>query len=103
MLLSVVGSCLAKFATGETFSYLQTGASTSNNVVSICTEIKYASYTWVIPHEPTARAIQKDVLYKKEEKYGAYRKRTTAIMNVFNDTQLRLIFTSLIHFTKNRD
>ena len=103
MLLSVVGSCLAKFATVETFSYLQTGASTSNKVVSICTELKYASYTWVIPHKPTARAIQKDVLYKKEEKYGAHRKRTTAIMNVFNDTQLRLIFTSLIHFTKNRD
>ena len=59
--------------------------------------------TWVNPHKPTARAIQKDVLYKKEEKYGAYRKRTTEIMNVFNDTQLRLIFTSLIHFTKNQD
>ena len=94
------GSCLAKFATGETFSYLQTGASTPNNVVSISTGLKYASYPWVIPHKPTARAIQKDVLYKKEGKYGAYRKLTTAIRNVFNDTQLRLIFTSLIHFTK---
>ena len=71
MLLSVVASCLAKFATGETFSYLQTVASTPNNVVSIWTELKYASYTWVIPHKPTARAIQKDVLYKKEEKYDA--------------------------------
>ena len=35
MLLSVVASCLAKFATGETFSYLRTVASTPNNVVSI--------------------------------------------------------------------
>ena len=28
---------------------------------------KNASYTWVIPHKPTARAIQKDVLHKKRE------------------------------------
>jgi len=39
---------------------------------------KYVSYTWVIPHKTTARAIQKDVYDKKERKYGAYRKRTTA-------------------------
>jgi len=32
----------------------------------------------VIPHKPTARAIQKDVYDKKERKYGAYRKQTTA-------------------------
>ena len=35
---------------------------------------KYASHTWVIPHKPTARAIQKDVFDKKEGKYGCYRK-----------------------------
>jgi len=35
-------------------------------------------YTWVIPLKPTARAIQKDGLDKKEEKYNAYRKRPTA-------------------------
>ena len=29
---------------------------------------KYASYTWVIPHKPTARAIQKDVLDKRSGK-----------------------------------
>ena len=52
MLLSVVGSCLAKFAAAETFSYLQTDASTPNNVVSICTELKYANYTWMIQHAP---------------------------------------------------
>ena len=31
----------------------------------------------LIPHKPTAHAIQNDVFDKKEEKYGAYRKRTT--------------------------
>ena len=72
MLLSVVGSCLAKFATGETFSYLQTGASTPNTVVSISTGLKYASYTWVTLHKPTARAIQKDVLYKKRENMALF-------------------------------
>ena len=72
MLLIVVGSCLAKFATGETFSYLQTGASTPNTVVSICTGLKYASYTWVTLHKPTTRAIQKDVLYKKRENMALF-------------------------------
>jgi len=40
---------------------------------------KYASYTWVIPHKPTVRAIQKDVfdrktIAKRGGRYGAYRK-----------------------------
>ena len=65
MLLSVVGSCLAKFATGETFSYLQTGASTPNTVVSICTGLKYASYTWVTLLKPTAYAIKKTCCTKR--------------------------------------
>ena len=39
---------------------------------------KYVGYTWVIPLKPTASAIQKDSLDKKEEKYDAYRKRPTA-------------------------
>ena len=32
MLLRVVGSCCAKFETGQTFSYLQTDVTTPNNV-----------------------------------------------------------------------
>ena len=36
MLLRVGGSCCAKFETGLTFSYVQTDATTPNNVASIC-------------------------------------------------------------------
>ena len=37
MLLRVVGSCCAKFETGQTFRYVQTDATTLNNVASVCT------------------------------------------------------------------
>ena len=36
MLLCVVGSCCTKFETDQTFSYVQTDATTSNNVGSCC-------------------------------------------------------------------
>ena len=35
-LLRVVGSCGAKFETSQTFSYVQTDATTPNNVASVC-------------------------------------------------------------------
>ena len=35
-LLRVVGSCGAKFKTSQTFSYVQTDATTANNVASVC-------------------------------------------------------------------
>ena len=37
MLLRVVGSCCAKFETDQTFRYVQTDATTPNNVASVCT------------------------------------------------------------------
>ena len=37
MLLRVVGSCCAKFETGQTFSYVQKDATTPSNVASVCT------------------------------------------------------------------
>ena len=37
MLVHVIGSCCAKFETDQTFSYVQTDATTPNNVASICT------------------------------------------------------------------
>ena len=36
MLLCVVGSCCTKFETDQTFSYVQTDATTSNNAGSCC-------------------------------------------------------------------
>ena len=36
-LLHVVGSCCAKFETGQTLSYVQMDATTPNNVLSVCT------------------------------------------------------------------
>ena len=39
---------------------------------------KYASYTLVILHKPTARTIQKTFWTNKEGKNRAYRKRSTA-------------------------
>ena len=36
MLLRVVGSCCAKFETGQTLSYVQTDATTPNNFMSCC-------------------------------------------------------------------
>ena len=36
LLLCVVGSCCTKFETDQTFSYVQTDATTSNNVGSCC-------------------------------------------------------------------
>ena len=40
MLLRVVGSCCAIFETGQTFSYVQTDATTPNYVMSVCTGLK---------------------------------------------------------------
>jgi len=51
------------------------------------------SYTWVIPHKPIARTIQKDVYDKKE-------RDMEPIENGLLQIQLILIFASLMHFTK---
>ena len=60
---------------------------------------KNASYTWVIPTNRQHALFKKTFCTKKEGKYNAYRK-LIQIIDVFNYTQLALIFSPLIQFTK---
>ena len=63
------------------------------------THPKYASYTWVIPYKPTARATQKDVFNnKKRRKIWSLQK--TNYCRLFYYFKLISMFTFLIHFTK---
>ena len=47
ILMRVVGSCCAKFETGQTFSYVQTHATTYNIVGSTMLRVVASVYTWL--------------------------------------------------------
>ena len=54
-LLPVVGCCCAKFETGQTFSYVQTDATTPNNVGSCLPTVFHPFAHGFITHAPLSR------------------------------------------------